>query len=95
MPVVLAGFEEDAVAGADHLDRTALALAQADALGDVDRLTVGVGVPGGAGARGEWTLAAANVELPAGAARASMYTSPVNQSAGPLTVSIELRVICI
>jgi hypothetical protein len=28
------------------------------------------------------------------AATASMYTSPVNQSAGPLTVSIELRVIC-
>ncbi len=24
-----------------------------------------------------------------------MYTSPVNQSAGPLAVSIELRVICI
>jgi hypothetical protein len=28
------------------------------------------------------------------AATASIYTSPVNQSAGPLAVSIELRVIC-
>ena len=35
------------------LDRAALALAAADALGDEDRLAVRVGVPGGAGARGE------------------------------------------
>ena len=42
----------------------------------------------------KWTQAAANVELPAGAATASMYTSPVNQSAGPLVVSMLLRVIC-
>src|SRR5690242_4039059 len=50
VPVVLAGLEEDAVAGPDDLDGAALALAQADALRDEDRLAVGVGVPGGPGA---------------------------------------------
>src|SRR3954468_21780231 len=50
VPVVLAGLEEHAVAGADDLDRPALALAPADALGDEDRLAVRMGVPGGAGA---------------------------------------------
>src|SRR3954447_1985953 len=49
VPVVLATLEEDAVAGADRLDGAALALAEADALGDEDRLAVRVGVPGGAG----------------------------------------------
>ena len=53
VPVVLAGLEEDAVARADLLDRAALALAEADALGDEDRLAERVGVPGGAGAGGE------------------------------------------
>ena len=48
VPVLLAGLEEDAVAGADDLDRAAAPLAEADALGDVDRLAVRVGVPGGA-----------------------------------------------
>src|SRR4051812_28203590 len=48
VPVVLAWLEEDAVAGADDLDGAALALAEADALGDEDRLAVRVGVPGGA-----------------------------------------------
>ena len=32
VPVLLAGLEEDAVAGADHLDRPAAPLAEADAL---------------------------------------------------------------
>src|SRR3954454_11309213 len=50
VPVVLAGLEEDAVAGADDLDGTTLAPAQADAFGDEDRLAMRVGVPGGAGA---------------------------------------------
>src|SRR5690242_11492603 len=50
VPVVLTGLEEDAVAGPDDLDGAALALAQADALRDEDRLAVGVGVPGGPGA---------------------------------------------
>src|SRR3954464_10549770 len=48
VPVVLARLEEDTVAGADLLDRAALALAEADALGDEDRLAVRVRVPGGA-----------------------------------------------
>src|SRR4029453_9722439 len=38
VPVVLAGLEEDAVAGPDELDRAAFALAEAEALGDEDRL---------------------------------------------------------
>src|SRR3954451_3514766 len=53
VPVVLPGFEEDAVAGADLLDRAAFALAAADALEDEDRLALRVRVPGGAGAGGE------------------------------------------
>src|SRR3954447_24425703 len=53
VPVILCGLEEHAVAGADRLDRAALALAPADALGDEDRLAVRVRVPGGAGAGGE------------------------------------------
>src|SRR5215207_5628890 len=48
VPVVLAGLEEHAVAGADHLDRAAAALTEADALRDVDRLPERVGVPRGA-----------------------------------------------
>jgi hypothetical protein len=36
--VVLAGLEEDTVTGSDDLDGAALALAEADALGDEDRL---------------------------------------------------------
>src|SRR5438094_6545273 len=45
MPVLLARLEEDAVAGADLLDRAAAALAEADALGDPDRLAVRVRMP--------------------------------------------------
>jgi hypothetical protein len=45
--VVLARLEEDAVARADHLDLSAPALAEADAVGDVDGLPEGVGVPRG------------------------------------------------
>ena len=40
VPVVLAGLEEDAVAGADLLDLTALALAEADALPRADQLAL-------------------------------------------------------
>src|SRR5579884_524406 len=53
VPVVFAGFKEDAVAGADDLNRAAFPLAETDSLGDVDGLSVWVGVPGGPGARGE------------------------------------------
>ena len=45
VPVVLTGFEEHAVAGADHLDRAIAALAAADPLEDVDRLADRVGMP--------------------------------------------------
>ena len=72
VPVILARLEEHAVAWSDGLDRAALALAEADTFGDEDRLAVRVGVPGGARAGRECTRAAANVELPAGAATASM-----------------------
>src|SRR2546430_14734214 len=51
--VVLVGPEEDAVAGADHLDFTALALAEAHAFGHPDRLAVRVGMPSRPGARRE------------------------------------------
>src|SRR5919202_660454 len=53
VPVILAGLEEHAVARADHLDRSAAPLREADALGDVDGLAVRVGVPRGSRARGE------------------------------------------
>src|SRR5439155_18442068 len=53
VPVLFAGLEEDAVTGADDLERTAAALRATDALEDVDRLAVGVGVPRGARSRGE------------------------------------------
>src|SRR3954454_18642719 len=53
VPVVLTGLEEDAVAGADHLDLAALALAEADAFGEPDRLAMRLRVPGGARARCE------------------------------------------
>ena len=45
VPVLFAGLEEDAVAGTDRLDRSAAALSATDALDDVDRLAVRVGVP--------------------------------------------------
>jgi hypothetical protein len=38
VPVLFVGFEEDAVTGADDLDGSAAALAQADAFGDEDGL---------------------------------------------------------
>src|SRR5690242_4462263 len=50
VPVLLSRLEEDAVARADLLDRSATALSPADALDHVDGLPVGMGVPGGAGA---------------------------------------------
>ena len=71
VPVVLAGFEEHPVTGSDDLDCAALALAQADALGDEDRLPVRVGVPRGPRAGVKCTSAAATVAPAAGAATAS------------------------
>src|SRR5207244_4126816 len=63
MPVFLARLEEDAVARADDLDRTALALAEADPFGDPDRLPVRVGMPGGARARREMHARCADPRL--------------------------------
>ena len=57
--MVLAGLEEDAVSGADHLDGPAAPLAVADAFEDVDRLAVRMGVPGGASAGREVAAARA------------------------------------
>jgi hypothetical protein len=48
VPVFLAGLEKHAVAGPDHLGRTAAPLREADALEHVDRLAVRVCMPGGA-----------------------------------------------
>src|SRR5947209_19206317 len=72
VPVVLARFEVDAVARADLLDGTVLALAAADPLGDVDGLTVRVGVPGGPGAGREMD------ERGGGAGRGRGYGDPVD-----------------
>jgi hypothetical protein len=72
VPVVLAGLEEHAVAGADDLDGAALTLAYADALGDEDRLAVRVGVQAVRALGVKWTSAAAKVDVAAGAATASM-----------------------
>src|SRR5919109_2392040 len=48
VPMLLAGLEEDGVAGVDHLDRAAAPLCEGDALEDVNRLSVRVRVPRGA-----------------------------------------------
>src|SRR6202011_2776810 len=50
VPMLLAGLEEHPVTGPDRLDRAVPPLAHAKALGDVDRLPVGVRVPRGPGA---------------------------------------------
>ena len=60
VPVLLPGLEEDAVAGADHLDRPAAPLTEAHALEHPDRLAVRVRVPGGARAGREVDAARAH-----------------------------------
>ena len=92
VPVILARLKEDAVAGADDLDRAAFTLAEADAIGNPDRLAVGVGVPGGAGAGGE--VDGVGTERGEASATVSTKTVPVNQSAGPAPVSSVFLVIC-
>jgi enoyl-ACP reductase-like protein len=66
VPVVFSRLEEHAVSRADHLDRFSAALAEADALGDVDGLAVRVGVPRGSGARGELDVPEAVANQPIG-----------------------------
>ena len=72
VPVVLAGLEEDAVAGADGLDQAAFALAQPTP--SVTKMVCPCGwVCQAVRAPGvKCTAAAAKVEVPAGAATASM-----------------------
>ena len=53
VPVVLTGRADDGVAGADAHHRAVAGADEADALGDVQGLADGVGVPVGAGAGGE------------------------------------------
>jgi hypothetical protein len=53
VPVILARLEEHPVTGADHLDRGAAPLREADTLEDVDGLAVRVRVPGRPRARCE------------------------------------------
>ena len=72
MPVLFARLEEDAIAGADDLDRAAAPLREAEALEHEDRLAVRMRVPGGARARREVDAACAQARGPAGAATVSM-----------------------
>jgi hypothetical protein len=84
VPVLLSGRKPDDVAGADFLDRAALALHPAAAERHDQRLAERVRVPRGARAGRERDSRAAR----AGALvwnGASIRTAPVNQSAGPLT----------
>src|SRR4051812_41687049 len=60
VPVFLAGFDVDDVAGADLLWRAAAAGDVADAICDVESLALGVVVPGGAGAGCESDVGAAH-----------------------------------
>jgi hypothetical protein len=71
VPVFSARLEEDAVAGTDHLDLPAAALAEADALGDVDRLAVRVRLPGYPRAGVKWTLLTLSLESSVGRATGS------------------------
>ncbi len=94
MPVLLVSLEQNAVAGSNELDRSAATLTQAHTFGDEHRLAQWVPVPMTARPGIKWTRFAVTREGSWAAAMASMYTSPVNQSDGPLAVSTELRVIC-
>src|SRR5882724_524876 len=60
VPMLLAGFEPDHVAGTDFLDRATLALHPAEAGGDDQRLTKRMRVPRGASAGLEGDAGAAN-----------------------------------
>lgn len=68
LSVVLAGGEGHAISDPQDLDRAALALARTVAVGDQDRLTVGVDVPNGASPGATCITAAEKVEVASGAA---------------------------
>ena len=84
VPVLLVGFEEHSVAGADLLDWTAFALMAPGAFGDEDCLSEGVGAPGGAGAVHEVDQAAAaagggeHVDVDAAQIRADRGDLPID-----------------
>src|SRR3954454_6390143 len=63
VPVLFARLDIDHVAGADLLYLTAAAGDIADAVGDVERLPLGVVMPGGAGAGGESHVGTAHSRL--------------------------------
>lgn len=60
VPVVLAGLDVDDVAGADLLWLATSSADQPDAVGDVEGLTLRMVMPGGAGARSEPDVCAAD-----------------------------------
>ena len=60
MPMLLAGFDVDDVAGPDLDDFSAAVGDEPDAVGDVQRLALGVGMPGGASPGGEADVCAAD-----------------------------------
>jgi hypothetical protein len=93
--VVLARLEEDAVAGTDHHDRSALTLAEA-AIPSVTQIVWPCGcVCHAVRAPGvKWTREAPKRDASVGAVIASMNTDPVNQSLGPGSVSTVFLVIC-
>src|SRR3954454_19067678 len=70
VPVLLAGLDVDDVAGMDLLHVTTAAGDVADAVGDVQGLPAGVGVPGGPGSGGEADVGAADGRLLVGVADA-------------------------
>ena len=96
VPVVLVRPEVDAVAGTDLFDRAALALDQADSLGDEDRLADRMGVCQAVRAPGaKRTIPPRIRDGGVGEAMTSMWTDPANQSPGPTIVSSAPLVICI
>src|SRR5579884_41700 len=66
VPVILAGLEEDPVAGADDLNGAAATLHETDTLDDEERLPKGVGVPRRPRTRGEMDDAGAQARQAGG-----------------------------
>src|SRR4051812_34437276 len=70
VPVLFTWFDVDDVPGADFLDAASAVGDVADAIGDVEGLAAGVGVPCGAGAGGEADVGASHGGLVVGVADA-------------------------
>jgi len=85
----------DDVAGADFLDRSAIALRPSAAGGDDEDLAERMRMPRGARAGSKVTLAQATRAGSGAVNSGSMRTVPVNHSAGPLVEAcVPLRLIC-